>query len=383
VNKASKKQIRILHVVGGMNRGGAETWLMHVLRHIDRDRFRFDFLVHTDKPCAYDDEIRDLGSKIIPCLVPSQPWRYAVNFTRILKEYGPYDAVHSHVHHYSGFVLWLAERAGIPIRISHSHSDTSQYDSKAGIIRKVYLRITERLVGQYATNGVACSDKAAAALFGPEWKKNGRQRILYCGVDLRPFSETVVSAQVRRELGIPIDAYVVGHVGRFSEVKNHVFLLDIVRCMVEHDPNVRCLLVGDGPLRQEIEEKVNQLGLKDKVIFTGLRSDVPRLMMGAMNVFLLPSLNEGLPLVSIEAQAAGLPCVFSEVIPEEADAVGSLVHRVALNLPAQKWVDVIIDVKNETISSKKQPLDVISQSSFNIIKSVAQLEKIYAVYAEK
>jgi len=125
------------------------------------------------------------------------------------------------------------------------------------------------------------------------------------------------------------------------------------------------------------------LGLKDKVIFTGLRSDVPRLMMGAMNVFLLPSLNEGLPLVSIEAQAAGLPCVFSEVIPEEADAVGSLVHRVALNLPAQKWVDVIIDVKNETISSKKQPLDVISQSSFNIIKSVAQLEKIYAVYAEK
>jgi len=341
VNKGSKRQIRVLHVVGGMNRGGAETWLMHVLRHIDRDRFRFDFLVHTDKPCAYDDEIRDLGSKIIPCLVPSQPWRYAVNFTRILKEYGPYDAVHSHVHHYSGFVLWLAERAGIPIRISHSHNDTSQYDSKAGIIRKVYLRITERLVGQYATNGVACSDKAAAALFGPEWKKNGRQRILYCGVDLRPFSETVVSAQVRRELGIPIDAYVVGHVGRFSEVKNHVFLLDIVRCMVEHDPNVRCLLVGDGPLRQEIEEKVNQLGLKDKVIFTGLRSDVPRLMLGAMDVFLLPSLYEGLPLVLIEAQAAGLPITVSNSVTKEIDVVPGLLTWLSLSESASVWAEAI------------------------------------------
>ncbi len=366
----------MLHVVGGMNRGGAETWLMHVLRHIDRDRFRFDFLVHTDKPCAYDDEIRDLGSKIIPCLVPSQPWRYAVNFTRILKEYGPYDAVHSHVHHYSGFVLWLAERAGIPIRISHSHSDTSQYDSKAGIIRKVYLRITERLVGQYATNGVACSDKAAAALFGPEWKKNGRQRILYCGVDLRPFSETVVSAQVRRELGIPIDAYVVGHVGRFSEVKNHAFLLDIVGRMVERDPNVRCLLVGDGPLRQEIEEKVNQLGLKDKVIFTGLRSDVPRLMLGAMDVFLFPSNYEGLGLVLVEAQAAGLPCVFSDVIPDEADIVPALVKRVSLAQPPEKWAAMVTDTQKAE-PTQKQALKLVEQSVFNVNISVAQLGVLY------
>lgn len=376
MNKQSNGQIRVLHVVGGMNRGGAETWLMHVLRHIDRDRFRFDFLVHTDKPCAYDDEIRDLGSKIIPCLIPSQPWRYAINFARIMKEYGPYDVVHSHVHHYSGFVLWLAKRARVSIRISHSHSDTSQSDSKAGIIRKAYLRITERMVYQYATNGVACSDKAASALFGSEWKNNRRQRILYCGVDLSPFNDAVVSAEVRRELGIPIDAYVVGHVGRFSEQKNHVFLLDIVRCMVERDPKVRCLLVGDGPLRKEIEAKVDKLKLNEKVIFAGVRSDVPRLMMGAMDVFLFPSNYEGLGLVLVEAQAAGLPCVFSDVIPEEADVVPTLIKRVSLDQPSAQWAKMVIATQKAE-PFQKQALKLVEQSVFNVNRSVEQLTKTY------
>lgn len=378
MSNKSKRQIRVLHVVGGMNRGGAETWLMHVLRHIDRDRFRFDFLVHTDKPCAYDDEIRDLGSKIIPCLVPSQPWRYAVNFTRIMKVYGPYDAVHSHVHHYSGFVLWLAERAGIPIRISHSHSDTSQADSKAGIIRKIYLRTTERLVRQYATNGVACSEKAASALFGPEWKKNGRQRILYCGVDLRPFSETVVSAEVRQKLGIPIDAHVVGHVGRFHVQKNHAFLLDIVRCMVERDPKIRCLLVGDGPLRGSIQGKIRDLGLADHFIFAGLRSDVPRLMLGAMDIFLLPSVNEGLPLVLIEAQAAGLPVIVSDSVTREIDVVPRLLTWLSLSESASVWADTIFATLEERCSVPQFAAhDILKKTPFDIQASIHSLAQIY------
>ncbi len=376
MNKESKRQIRVLHVLGGMNRGGAETWLMHVLRHIDRDRFKFDFLVHTSKPCAYDEEIRELGSRIIPCLVPSKPWHYAMNFARIMREYGPYDVVHSHVHHYSGFVLWLAKRAGVPIRISHSHSDTSNIDSNAALVRKVYLRLMEQLIHKHSTIGVACSDKAASALFSPEWRKNRRHRLLYCGIDLDPFVSYVDSMAVRRELGIPIDAHVVGHVGRFSEQKNHAFLLDIVRCMVERDSNVRCLLVGDGPLRQDIEEKVNQLGLKDKVIFTGLRSDVPRLMLGAMDVFLFPSHYEGLGLVLVEAQAAGLPCVFSDVIPAEADIVPALVKRVSLAQPPEKWVAMVIATQKAE-PTQKQALKLVEQSIFNVNRSVEQLGVLY------
>src|SRR5208283_2990654 len=127
-----KRPMRILQIVSGMDTGGVETWLMHILRRIDRDRYRFDFLVHTTKPCFYDDEIKSLGCRIIPCLHPSRPWQYAWNFFRLLKEHGPYDVVHTHVHHFSGFTLMLAHLAGVPMRIVHSHSDTSLIDGRVG-----------------------------------------------------------------------------------------------------------------------------------------------------------------------------------------------------------------------------------------------------------
>ncbi len=177
---AAQRSIRILHVVSGMNRGGIETWLMHILRHIDRDHFQIDFLVHTTQPCAYDNEIRALGSKIIPCLHPSQPWLYAHNFKRILREYGSYDIVHSHVHHFSGYVLRLAQQAGVPTRIAHSHNDTSSLQAKAGLYRQLYLALMKRYIARYATAGLGASHKAVVALFGSVWETDPRWRTLYC-----------------------------------------------------------------------------------------------------------------------------------------------------------------------------------------------------------
>ena len=378
MNKGSKRQIRVLHVVGGMNRGGAETWLMHVLRHIDRDRFRFDFLVHTDKPCAYDDEIRDLGSKIIPCLVPSQPWRYAVKFARIMREYGPYDVVHSHVHHYSGFVLWLAKRSGVRTRIAHSHNENKPDDANPNLYRRIYLSTMVCFLRFNATIGLAASNKAAQALYGQDWKNDPRWHVLYCAVDLAPFFEENDKMAIRKELGIPENAFVVGHVGRFSEQKNHAFLLDVIRCMVERDPDVRCLLVGDGPLRQDIENKIIRLGLTKHVIFTGVRADVPRLMLGAMDVFLLPSHYEGLGLVLIEAQAAGLPCVFSDVIPSEADVVPTLVKRVSLAQPPEKWAEMVVMTKDTISVPRAQAMGLIWRSPFEINQSIEKLTYLYS-----
>lgn len=146
----SERPIRILHIVGGMNRGGVETWLMHVLRHIDRDRFQMDFLVHTTKPCDFDDEIRALGSQVIPCLHPSRPFVYARNLRRLLREHGPYDVVHSHVHHYSGWTLRIAHQAGVPVRVAHSHSDTFSVQAAAGLVRRGYLRLMRTLIHRHA-----------------------------------------------------------------------------------------------------------------------------------------------------------------------------------------------------------------------------------------
>lgn len=379
-----KNPIRILHVVGGMNRGGTETWLMHILRNIDRDRFQMDFLVHTDKPCAYDEEILSFGSRIIPCLKPAKPWLYARNFQRILSEYGPYQIVHSHLHHFSGYVLYLAKKAGIPVRIAHIHTDSSSLEIKTKWKRRFYLGIMKRSIKLYATTGLACSRKAAAALFGIHWEKDRRWQLLYCGIDFKPFQTFFDPISVRAEFGIPEGAFVIGHVGRFEQPKNHQFLLEIVAEVVKHKSNTRLLLVGDGSLRSDIEEKVIQLGLKDHVIFAGFRADIPRLMLGAMDVFLLPSLYEGLGLVLIEAQAAGLPCVFSDVIPKEVDVVKPLIHRISLLQPVSKWAGIILNncptKYMRSAIPPQQLFQILEQSSFNIHHSLQSLENTYGEY---
>ncbi len=374
-----KGPIRILHVLGGMTWGGVETWLLHVLRHIDRERFHMDFLVHTDQPCPHDDEVRALGGAIIPCLDPSRPWLYARNFNRIMREHGPYDVVHSHVHHYSGYVLLLAGRAGVPVRLAHSHNDTSRNEARAGMLRRRYLKVMEQWIHRYATGGLAASRAAALDLFGPEWAEDARWRVLHYAVDLDGLRATVEPNSARAELGIPADAFVIGHAGRFAEQKNHAFLVDIAAAVAARDANARVLLVGDGPLLPDIERQVARTGLADRVVFVGARYDVPRLMQGAMDVFLLPSFYEGLPVALIEAQALGLPCVYSDVVTEEADAVARLVRRVSLSQPPSVWADTILAVRDAAqVTGRRDALGYLEKTSFDIRTSIGRLERIYA-----
>ena len=378
ITNSDDKSIRILHVVGGMNRGGLETWLMHVLRNIDRDRFQMDFVVHTEKPCPYDDEARVLGSKIIPCLSPSKPWLYGRNFKRILREYGPYDIVHSHVHHFSGYVLYLAKQAGVPVRIAHSHNDTSAIDAKAGLHRQLYLSLTKWSISWCSTVGLGCSCNAVADLFGAAWKTDTRWQVLYYGVDLKPFYDQVDSIGVRAEFGIPADAFVIGHIGRFETQKNHLFLLEIAAEVAKQELKMHLLLIGDGSLRSDIEQKVVQMGLSDRVTFAGNRSDVPRLMLKAVDVFLFPSLHEGLGLVLIEAQAAGLPCIFSDVVPEEADLVRPLLQRISLSKSASIWAEAVRSAKSDASTiSQRDALAVVENTPFNIAASVKKLTEVY------
>ncbi|MBW4592660.1 MAG: glycosyltransferase family 1 protein [Brasilonema angustatum HA4187-MV1] len=378
ITETRKDKIRILHVVGSMVRGGLETWLMHVLRNYDRQCFQMDFLVETTKHCAYDDEVLALGSKIIPCLEPSQPLLYARNFKRVYQEHGSYDIIHSHIHNYSGYVLRLAKQVGIPVRIAHSHNDTSSLKTKAGLKRRLYLALTEYWIKRYATLGLACSGKAAAALYGANWKNDPRFSIYYCGIDFSKWKLETDNVAIRTELGIPQDAFVIGHVGRFAEQKNHSFLIDIAAEVIKRKPKTQLLLVGDGPLRSEIEKKVREANLTDHVIFAGLRSDVRQIMQGAMDIFLFPSLYEGLPLVLVEAQAARLPCIFSDVIAEETDVVKFMMHRLSLSQPASVWAEAILEFKAfKPKFTRTDALKTVKASSLNIVNTLEILQKIY------
>jgi len=376
-NTVEKHPIRILHVVGGMDRGGVETWLMHILRNIDRDRFHMDFLIHTDKPCSYDQEIRELGSQIIPCLNPSQPLTFATNFKRIIHSHKPYDIIHSHIHHYSGYVLWLAYHAKIPVRIAHSHLDSSLIESKSSWSRQLYLNLMRGAINRYTTIGLGCSEVASRDLFGKDWKSDQRWQIFYCSIDLKPFQsqfQEIDPTSVRDELGIPKTAFVVGHVGQFRPQKNHPFLLKIFAEVLKQETHAYLLLVGDGALRSDIEQQAVSMGISDRIVFLGSRSDIPHLMLGAMDVFLFPSFYEGLGLVLIEAQAAGLPCIFSDTVPQEAELVKPLMHRLSLSQPPSVWSE-------QTLAARKigvmEALAIVSKSPFNIETNVRQLEELY------
>lgn len=373
----TNRPIRVLHVLGALNQGGVETWLLHVVRNIDRAAFQVDFLVHSAKPAAYDDDVRALGSRIFPCLNPQRPWRYGRNFKAILRQHGPYDVVHSHVHDFSGFVLRLARQTGVPVRIAHSHCDTTLLDRQAGLLRQRYLSLMKHWINRYATTGLGCSRRAAACLFGADWQHDLRWKLYYCGIDLTPFLGGDDRNRVREEFQIPQEAFLVGHIGRFDYQKNHRFLIEVIQKAVRTRPQTRLLLIGDGPLRPEIEQQVDALGLREHVIFAGLRRDVPCLLSG-MDVFLLPSHFEGLPIVMLEAQASGLPCVISDTVDEDADVIPGLVRRLSLSQPVAAWAEALAAPgQGLATSARELARQAMEDSPFNIRVGVEKLQQLY------
>jgi glycosyltransferase involved in cell wall biosynthesis len=225
---------------------------------------------------------------------------------------------------------------------------------------------------------LACSGDAAVSLFGADWQDSQKTRILHCGIDLAPFCASVNRAAVRAEMGIAADALVLGHVGRFFEQKNHEFLVEIAAEVAKREPRAILLLVGDGPLRTQTEQKVASLGLRDRVIFAGVRADVHQLMLGAMDVFVFPSLYEGLGLVLIEAQAAGIPCVISDTVPQEADLVLPLMRRVSLSASPAIWAEALLAGRHAvSFPPQAECLRLVERSPFNISTSAARLEELY------
>ncbi len=368
---------RVLHVVGRLDRGGVETWLLAVLRRTDPARWATHFLVHTDKPAAFDDDVRALGGhihRIRP--LGRSPFLYWAALQRLFRSAGPFNVVHSHIHHMSGVVLAAAARARIPVRIAHSHLDSAPIDTAAGRTRRLYLRVMQTLLRRNATVGLAPSAPAATALFGQGRQNDPRWRILRYGIDLAPFQVTPEPAAVRAELGVPTDAFVVGHVGRFDGQKNQVALVEALPALLVQEPGARLLFVGAHGPGSLADKRAQDLGVADRVVYAGVRADVPRLMLGAMDVFAFPSRYEGLGLVVLEAQAAGLPCVVSDAVPDEADVVSSLVTRVPVDAGAVPWASAIARLRGLRIPiGTTSPL--LEQAGLSVERSAEDLFTLY------
>ena len=319
--------VRILQCVNNMHRAGIETMLMNYYRNIDRTQLQFDFLTHRPFRSDFDDEIESMGGKIYyaPRLVPQNYPAYFAYMKRFFAEHPEYQIVHSHIDAMSYLPLLAAKKANVPVRIAHSHNTAIDLDYK--YLLKQFFR---KNICKVATNYLACGQEAGQFLFGKDNIQVIPNAII---ADQFLFDETV-RRDMREKLGLS-DKFIIGHVGRFAYAKNHGFLIDIFNQLQNQIPHAVLLLIGTGENEAKIKEKVRKLGLADKVQFLGVRSDVAQLYQ-AMDVFLLPSLFEGVPVVGIEAQFADLPCVFSNKVPREV-AFSEKCQFIDLQDPPEAW----------------------------------------------
>jgi glycosyltransferase involved in cell wall biosynthesis len=368
---------RILHVISSVDRGGIEIWLVHLLRHLDRQLYPTDVLVLNDQPGPLEEDLRALGCRVFYCPGFRNPWIRQRRLAEIARRHGPYDIVQSHVHHAGGMILRSAAKSGIPIRIAHSRNDTRPA-GKPSLARQVYMRTMSRWINAYATRRIAISAPAAEDLFGPGWIRDDRCSIIYSGRDLLAFTQNGGTRDVRRLLGLPADSLVIGHVGRFHERKNQRLVVEVAAEVFRQEPSARLLLVGDGAAEGEVRARVHALGIADRTVFAGARADVPKLLSHAMDVFVFPSHHEGLGVAVVEAQAAGLPCVIADHLPSEIDVVPELIARLPVGAPAPVWAAAVLRAARQPRIDRQTALSAVLASDFNIERSAAKIADVYA-----
>lgn len=332
------KPIRVLQVFAQMNRGGAETMIMNLYRNIDRSKFQFDFVVHTDEKCAYDDEIKSLGGMIfrIPRYNGKNHFQYKKAWTDLLKCNPEYKVIHGHVRSTASIYLRIAKKLGLTT-IAHSHS-TSSGKGLSAVIKNTF-QYPIRYISDYF---FACSKSAGVWLFGNKVCIEDNFIIINNAIDTKKFIfNNSTRMDKRKELEVN-EKLLIGHVGRFNSPKNHDFLIDIFKDIYDKNNDVILMLVGDGELRHRIEKKVDNLGLNNNVIFTGIRSDIPELLH-ATDLLIFPSLYEGLPVTLIEAQAAGLRCLASDRITDEV-RLTDLIEYAPLNKGENYWAERALEL---------------------------------------
>lgn len=377
-DKLNSKPIRVLHIVGIMNMGGIENFLMNVYRNIDRNKIQFDFLVTREEEGIFDQEIKDLGGGIynIPKMETVGYSKYSNILYDFFKNHNEYKIVHCHRDALCSVYLKQAKRANTPVRIAHSHNiDIIENKNFKGYIKILTKNILKKKVNKYATNFFACSKEAGLWLFG---KRIADENLVVIknGINLKKYEYSKnIAESIRSELNIDKETFLIGHVGRFDLQKNHRFLVEIINGIDKKIDNYKVCLVGDGILKSEIKELVEKYGLEDKFIFLGIRNDINELMM-AFDLFLFPSLFEGLGIVLIEAQATGLKSLVSSNIPKEVDMELELLKFIDLD-NEEKWINEISKIYKDYTYIRRSNLEKIKEKCYSIFDTVCFLEKFY------
>lgn len=364
-----EEPIRVASVIGRYIGGGVEAVTINYYRNIDKNKVQLDFICDEDSTNIPYEEIERMGGKVIIIPSYSKPFKYHKVLKRVLKE-GNYKIIHSNINTLSVFSLFAAKCAGVPVRIAHSHSTTNKKEKMKNLMKQV-LRPFSKV---FATDYMCCSELAGRWLFGNKECDKGNVYLLNNAIDLDKFKyNESLRKKKRKELGIKDDTLVIGHIGRFVAQKNHDFLIDIFNEIHKKNNNSILLLAGQGPLMEDIKNKVKDLNLEDSVKFLGQRNDANELYQ-AFDVFLLPSLYEGLPVVGVEAQASGLLCYLSDDMTKETKVL-DITKFMSLNNTPEEWADNILDdvKKYKRIDTSKE----MTAKNFNIKEEAKKLEEYY------
>lgn len=367
--KAKEEPIRIPQIVGKWLGGGIEAVVISEYLAMDKSKIQFDFICDEDSTNIPYDLIEKNGGRVIIIPPYQKAFKYHKELKKVLKE-NNYKIVHSHISTMSVFSLFAAKCAGVPVRIAHSHSTTNKKEKKKNLMKQV-LRPFSKV---FATNYMCCSELAGRWLFGDKEYDKGNVYLLNNAIDLDKFKyDEKLRKKKRKEFGIKDDTLVIGHLGRFVAQKNHTFLIDIFNEIHKKNNNSILLLAGQGPLMEDIKNKVKDLNLDDSVKFLGQRNDANELYQ-AFDVFLLPSLYEGLPVVGVEAQASGLLCYLSDDMTKETKVL-DITKFMSLNNTPEEWADNILDdvKKYKRIDTSKE----MTAKNFNIKEEAKKLEEYY------
>lgn len=378
-NRIVTNPLRILHVVSGIGiTGGVQSMLMNIYRNIDREKLQFDFVCYNileDKKDSFHDEIKNLGGRVFYLSAPGKIGLRNFNkeFSNILLNEGPFQGVHSHVMYHNAIILKIAKKHNIDIRISHSHN---AYLDRISLKKKLILNFAKYMISQNATTLVACGKEANLCLHN----KSMPYHILPNAINVDEFN-TIDESRVetlKKELNIPNEALVIGHIGRFTPQKNHEFMLRLMQEMIVINRNVILICVGDGKDLIKVKRKFKEANLDNNVRFVGARKDI-KVLLNLFEVFILPSKFEGLPVVLIESQASNKYSIISSNITKEVDLGLGLIDFLSIDGDIAQWIKLILNAKNVMHPTFGEIRDIFMKKKYHVESNIEYLYKIYGL----
>jgi len=375
----NKKPLRILHVFSSLSRGGVETWLMEIMRLVDRSELEMDAFLVSEKVGPYEQEFLQLGGRVYHCLLRRNLFAFIRDFRRILRE-GKYDVLQAHAYYASGFFLRIASNIDGLRLIAHLYptADIAK-DRRIKVGRPLYRWLMKRWINRYADTILGCSQATLDNFWGPTWRESSRIRVLPIGVNIASFEEHVDRSEVLAKLGLPTNARIVLTVGRYAPHKNQIIIPEIAAQLCQEDPDVYFVLIGAGPMREAVEKSVTGKGLQKRFRFiSGAPSLIP--FWKSADVFLFPSLMEGFGIVITEAAAAGIPIAAYRIQGvEEAASASHNAILLPVGMSTEKWVEAV----KQALRVGRLTADALDKLRrnfrFTIQNSLSLLRDVYGV----